>query len=117
MIVLTCLTVWGLQKRQRYGKWLAVSFLTGAMIVGIIDSPLPRGLKVIYLSIIPSRGHLPDPLAECNHPFGDLTYFCGYESYQQLGWKIISDLLPSLVLGFLAFRLLYSHAAKRFFHK
>jgi hypothetical protein len=117
VIVLACLTVWGLQKRKRYGKWLAVSFLTGAMIVGIIDSPLPRALKVIYLSIIPSRLTLPDPLAACNHPFGDLTYFCGYESYQELGWKIISDLFPSLVLGFLVFRLLYSHAAKRFFHQ
>lgn len=116
IVVPACLTFWGLQKRQRYGKWLAVSILIGAMIVGILDSPLPRTLEVIYLSTISNRGTLPDPLDACNHPFGDLTYFCGYESYQELVWKIISDLVPSLILGFLAFRLLYSHAAKRFFH-
>lgn len=117
LIVLACLTVWGLQKKQRYSKWLAVSFLTGEMILGIIDSPLPKAIELIYLSVILSRGALPDPRDACNHPFGDLTYFCGYESYQALMLKIISDLLPSLILGFLAFRLLYSHAAKRFFHK
>lgn len=117
MIVATGLAIWGLQKRQRYGKWLAVSLLIGAMIVGIIDSPLPRAIQVIYLSTIPTRVPLPDPLVACNHPFGNLTYFCGYESYQALVWKIISDLAPSLILGFLAFRLLYSHAAKRFFQK
>lgn len=117
MIVLACLAVWGMQKRQRYGKWLAVSFLIGAMIVGIMDSPLPRFLQVIYFSIISSRGSLPDPLDACNHPFGDLTYFCGYKSYQELMLKIVSDLFPSLVMGFLTFRLLYSHAVKRFFQK
>jgi hypothetical protein len=116
MNILACLTIWGLQKRQHYGKWLAVGFLTGAIILGMIDSPLLWSLRVIF-SIIPNRGNLPNPLDACNHPFGNLTYLCGYESYQELGWKIISDLLPFLILGFLAFRLLYSHAAKRFFHK
>lgn len=117
MLAFAGLAFWGLQQRQRYGQWMAVILLAGAMIVGIVDSPLPRALRVLALSLFSGGGSLPDPLQACNHPFGDLTYLCGYASYHQLAWEITSDLLPSLLLGFLAYRLLYGHPARRFFQR
>ena len=34
-LALLFLTVWGLQKRKNYGKWLAVSLLVCGMVVGL----------------------------------------------------------------------------------
>lgn len=116
VIVLAGLTFWGLQRRRRYGQWLGAVLLIAAMVVGVFESPLPRALQVMLLSLL-SGGGLPDPLQACNHPFGGMTYLCGNASVPALGWRIISDLFPSLLLGVLAARLLGSDAARRFFHQ
>ncbi len=117
VIVLAGLTFWGLQTGRRYGQWLAVTLLIAAVVVGISDSPLPRALNVVLLSLLSGGGGLPDPLQACGHPFGGMTYLCGYSSYAALAWRVIADLLPSLLLGVLAVRLLRSDAARRFFHQ
>jgi hypothetical protein len=115
MLACALLAFRGLQTRRRYGQLLAVTLLAGSMVVGVSDSPLPRALRVVALSITPGGGPLPDPLEACAHPFGNLTYLCGYADYPQLLWAIGSDLLPSLLVGVLAFRLLFGDAARRFF--
>lgn len=116
-LVLVFLTFWGLQKRKRYGKWLAVSLLIGGMVAAIAES---HSLQLIYRSITQWQP-LPDPPYECWESDELLTIrrrqSCGYSSYQELALRIILDALPALLLGFLAVRLLYSHAAKRFFHE
>jgi hypothetical protein len=120
VIVLAGLTFWGLQTGRRYGQGLAVTLLIAAVVVGISDSPLPRALNVVLLSLLSllsGGGGLPDPLQACGHPFGGMTYLCGYSSYAALAWRVIADLLPSLLLGVLAVRLLGSDAARRFFHQ
>ncbi|MEE3717064.1 hypothetical protein V2H45_09935 [Tumidithrix elongata RA019] len=113
--VMLFLTFWGLQKRKRYGKWLAVSFLIGGMVTAIPKSP---SLQLIYRSIVQWRP-LPTPPYECwqKEPLSISSYSCGYSSYPELVIRIISEILPALLLGFLAFQLLYSPAAKLFFHK
>lgn len=116
MLACALLAFWGLQTRRRYGQLLAATLLAASMVVGFIDSPLLRALQVFALTITPGGGPLPDPLEACGHPFGNLTYLCGYASYPQLLWAIGSDLLPSLLVGVLAFRLLFGDAARRFFH-
>jgi hypothetical protein len=115
MLACALLAFRGLQTRRRYGQLLAVTLLAGSMVVGLGDSPLPRALRVVALSITPGGGPLPDPLVACAHPFGHLTYLCGYASYAQLLWAIAADLIPSLLVGVLAFRLLFGDAARRFF--
>jgi hypothetical protein len=115
MLACALLAFRGLQTRRRYGQLLAAALLAGSMVVGVVDSPLPRALRVVALSITPGGGPLPDPLQACGHPFGHLTYLCGHASYPQLLWAIAADLLPSLLVGVLAFRLLFSDAARRFF--
>ncbi len=115
VIVLAGLTFWGLQRRRRYGQGLGAILLIAAMVVGVFESPLPRALRVMLLSLLPGGGGLPDPLQACNHPFGVMTYLCGHSSYPALAWRIIADLLPALLLGVLAVRLLCSDAARRFF--
>ncbi len=114
--VLVLLTFWGLQKRKRYGKWLAVNLLIGGLVVGLAKSHI---FQLIYYSII--QWHpLPIPPYECWEKaalFGNSIDSCGYKNYRELVWRIISDILPSVILGCLAFRLLYGHAAKQFFHK
>lgn len=116
MLIATFLAFWGLQKRSPYGKWLAVSFLIAATVIFMAgQQPLHGALRLIFQATIHGQP-LPNPLRECNHPFGNLTYFCGYQSYQALALKVVFDTLPSLLLGFLAFRLLFSQAVKRFFH-
>lgn len=111
VIVLAGLTVWGLQRRRRYGQRLGAILLIAAMVVGVFESPLPRALHVMLLS----GGGLPDPLQACTHPFGGMTYLCGHSSYPALAWRVIADLLPTLLMGVLAVRLLGSDAARRFF--
>jgi len=115
VLVLAGLTFWRLQRRRRYGQWLAVTLLIAAMVVGVVESPLPRALGVLLLSLFPGGGGLPDPLLPCGHPFGGMTYLCGHSSYPALAWRISADLLPSLLLGVLAWRLLGSKAARQFF--
>jgi hypothetical protein len=114
-IVLAGLTFRGLQRRRRYGQWLAASLLIAAMVVGVFESPLPGALRVMLSSLLPDGGGLPDPLLPCGHLFGGMTYLCGHSSVPALAWRIIADLLPSLLLGVLAVRLLGSDAAIRFF--
>lgn len=112
------LTFWGLQKRKRYGKWLAVSLLMGGTISAIAES---HSLQLIYHSIIQWRP-LPAPPYECWEKrdlitrFSNRRQFCGYSSYRELVGRIVSEVLPALILGYLAVRLLYSRAAKNFFH-
>ena len=115
VIVLAGLTFWGLQRRRRYGQRLGAILLIAAMVVGVSESPLPRALHVMLLSLLSGGGGLPDPFQACNHPFGGMTYLCGNASVPALGWRIISDLLPTILLGVLAVRLLFSEAARRFF--
>lgn len=115
VIVLAGLTFWGLQTGRRYGQGLAVTLLIAAVVVGISDSPLPRALNVLLLSLLSGGGGLPDPLLPCGHPFGGMTYLCGFSSHAALAWRVIADLLPSLLLGVLAVRLLCSDAARGFF--
>jgi hypothetical protein len=117
VIVLAGLTFWGLQKGRRYGQWLGAILLIAAVVVGLSDSPLPRALNVVLLSLLSGGGGLPDPLLPCGHPFGGMTYLCGHSSYLALAWRVIADLLPTLLLGVLAVRLLGSDAARRFFHQ
>jgi hypothetical protein len=109
-------TFWGLQKRKRYGKWLAVNLLIGGLVVGLAKSHI---FQLIYHSI--TQWHsLPAPPYECwkrEYLFGNSSDSCGYKNYRELVWRIISDTLPSVILGFLAVRLLFGHAAKQFFHK
>jgi hypothetical protein len=107
-LLLICLTFWGLQTRKRYGKWLAVSLLMGGMVVAIAES---HSFQLIYRSITEWQP-LPAPPHECWE--GDSS--CGYSSYLELALRIVSDLLRAMLLGFLAARLLYSDAAKQFFH-
>ncbi len=113
ILVLLGLTFWGLQKRKRYSKWLAVSFLIGSMIVAIAQSPL---LQLIYTSV--TQGQSLPASYECWKEDG-LSYIsrsCGYSSYPEMVQRIVLDILPAMLLGFLAVRLLYSDAAKRFFY-
>ncbi len=110
------LTFWGLQKRKRYGKWLAVSLLIGGLVAGLAES---RMLQLIYHSIAQWQP-LPAPPYACwekEHSFSRISHFCGYKSYQELVRRIISDILSASLLGFLAVRLLYSRDAKQFFRK
>jgi hypothetical protein len=114
--LLVLLTFWGLQKRKRYGKWLAVSLLIGGSVVGLAKSHM---FQLIYHSITQWRP-LPVPPYECwKREFlaGNFMDSCGYKSYGELVWRIISEALPSVILGLLAVRLLFGHAAKRFFHR
>jgi heme/copper-type cytochrome/quinol oxidase subunit 4 len=113
MLVLLLLAFWGLQKRKRYGKWLAVALLVGGMVVAITEG---HSLQLIYRLITQGQA-LPAPPYECWKSDG-LSYgswSCGYSSYPELGLRIISDIVPALFLGFLLARLLSSPAAKRFF--
>jgi hypothetical protein len=85
----------GLQTRRRYGQRLAAALLAGSMVVGILDSSLPGVLRAVTISSARGGGTLPDP---------------------QQAWTILASLVPPLLAGFLAFRLLFSEAARRFFH-
>jgi len=108
------LTFWGLQKRKRYGKWLAVSLLVGGMVVGIFES---NSFQLIYHSITQWQP-LPAPPYECwekNSSFNPISPSCGYHSYGELFFRIVLEVSPALLLGFLAVRLLCSDAVKRFF--
>lgn len=114
VLAITCLAFWGLQKRKRYGKWLAVSFLVGGMVIVIVESPL---FQLIYYSITQWQP-LPAPPYECwkkSSSVSMISYPCGYNSYGELIVRLISESVPALLLGFLAVRLLYSDASKRFF--
>jgi hypothetical protein len=113
--VLVLLTFWGLQKRKQYGRWLAVILLVGGMVVAIADS---HTLQLIYRSITQWQP-LPAPPYECwekEHAFSPISYSCGYKTYQELALRISLDVIPALLLGFLAARLLYSRPAKLFFN-
>ena len=105
---------WGLQKRKRYGKWLAAILLIGGAVSVISES---RSLQLVYRSL--TQWHpLPAPPYECWESgalLGNTRILCGYSSYRELALKIIVDLLPALLLGFLSVRLLFGRAAKRFF--
>lgn len=108
------LTFWGLQTRKRYGRWLAVSMLIGGMIVAIAES---HSFHLIYRSITQWQP-LPAPPYDCwekQHPFDNISYSCGYQTYPGMVARLTADILPALILGFLATRLLFSAAAKRFF--
>lgn len=108
------LAFWGLQKRKRYGQWLAVILLFVGMVAVIAESPY---LKLIYHSITQWRP-LPTPPYECwkkEFSFSSISYWCGYKSYRELVFMIILECLPAGLLGFPAIRLLYSEAAKQFF--
>lgn len=113
-LAIAFLTFWGLQKRKRYGKWLAVSLLVAATVIGIAES---HSVQLIYHSIIQWQP-LPAPPYECwkkKYSFDSISYSCGYKSYGEFMLTLASETLPALLLGFLAMRLLYSDAAKRFF--
>lgn len=109
------LIFWGLQKRKHYGKWLAVSLLIGLMIPMISEGHL---LRLVGRSIIQWRP-LPTPPYLCWEPLdpldGNSQDSCGYSSYLGLAVLITSDVLPAMLFGWLAARLLFSNAAKRFF--
>jgi uncharacterized membrane protein len=112
-LAITFLAFWGLQKRKRYGKWLAVSLLVVGMVAVIIESHF---LKLIYHSITQWQP-LPAPPYECWEKEFEWSfrYSCGYRSHQELLSRFISEVFTPLILGFLAARLLCSEAAKRFF--
>lgn len=114
MLVLLGLTFWGLQKRKRYSKWLAVSFLIGGMIAVMAQRPL---LRLIYDSVTQAQP-LPSSY-ECWKEDG-LSYIsrpCGYSSYPEMVQRVVLDILPAILLGFLVVRLLGSDAVKRFFYE
>ncbi|MCM1984953.1 hypothetical protein [Lyngbya confervoides] len=113
-IALNFLAFWGLQRRKRYGKWLAVSLLVAGMVVVIVESPY---FNLLFHSITHWQP-LPVPPYECwenSVGYSNERYFCGYENYQQLALRSISEAFPALILGFLAVRLLYGEPARRFF--
>lgn len=115
-LAITFLAFWGLQKRKRYGKWLAASFLVGSMVIVIVEIPL---VQLIYHSITQWQP-LPAPPYECwkkDSPLSLISHSCGYKSYGELVARLTSESLPALLLGFLTVRLLRSDAAKRFFQQ
>lgn len=109
------LAFWGLQKRRRYGKWLAVSLLISSM-AGMLTKSDP--IQLIYRSITQWQ-LLPAPPYQCwkGELGSSIEYSCGYDSYLELMLRGISDILPALFPGFLAMRLLYSMDVKRFLHR
>jgi hypothetical protein len=112
---LAAVTFWGLQKRRHYGKWLAVILLIGGAVTTAKKSDF---LQLVYRSITQWQP-LPTPPYECWKSSlldGNTSQSCGYSSYSELEIGIALDLLTTLFLGYLAVSLLYSDAAKRFFH-
>ncbi|MBM0743316.1 hypothetical protein JOY44_17130 [Phormidium sp. CLA17] len=108
------LTIWGLQKRKLYGKWLAIAFLLFAVLVAITRSSY---FQLIYRALT-SGISLPAPPYDCwKGSVGEVEQrYCGYSSYVDLGLRGALDILfPASVLGFLASRVAFGHAAKRFF--
>ncbi len=112
---LLLLTFWGLQTRKCYGRWLAVSMLIGGIIVAIAEN---HSFHLMYRSITQWQP-LPAPPYECwekEHSFSNFSQSCGYETYPGMAARFLVDFLPPLFLGFLATRLLFSSAVKRFFY-
>jgi hypothetical protein len=112
-VALLFLTLWGLQTRTLYGKWLAAALLLLGMITVIAQS---HSFQLIARSITQWQP-LPAPPYECweNEHLSLIQRSCGYSSYPGFVVNIISDGLPAGLLGLLAMRLLYGDAAKRFF--
>lgn len=103
----------GLQRRRRYGQWLAVGFLLVAMVGLFRDSPY---FQLVYRSV--SQGiPLPSPPYECwQDELGGVTQtFCGYSSYSDLILRGGLDLLPNSLVGLLALRLARGRSARQFF--
>ena len=108
------LAIWGLQKRTRYGKWLAIIFLLCAMVIS-----MTRGsyFQLIYQAIT-SGMPLPTPPYDCwqSSAMKVEQDYCGYSSYVDLGLRTALDILfPASLLGFLAIRVRSGLAATRFF--
>ncbi len=107
-------TFWGLQRRRQYGRWLAVGFLVVGMFGLITNSPY---FQLVYRSV--SQGvPLPLPPYKCwQNELGGVTQkFCGYSSYLDLVLRGSLDiLLPNLLVGLLALRLVRGRSAQQFF--
>ncbi|MGG6297012.1 hypothetical protein ACQ4M4_21665 [Leptolyngbya sp. AN02str] len=116
VLIISLITFWGLQTRKHYGKWLAVSFLIGIGIAAIAQT---NSFSMIYQFITQGKPFPAPPYAcwDQQDLLSPVSYSCGYDSYGGLVLRIISDALPALIFGFLAMRILYSSAAKQFFHR
>ncbi|PSB20325.1 hypothetical protein C7B65_07720 [Phormidesmis priestleyi ULC007] len=107
------LAFWGLQNRKQYGRWLGAIILVASMVVGITRS---HYFQLFYGAVFEGQP-LPVPPYKCwetNVLKVDQTS-CGYSSYSDLVLQGVLDLFPDILLGFLALRLIFGRAVKRFF--
>jgi uncharacterized membrane protein len=111
--LLMSLAFWGLQKRKQYGRWLGVIILVASTLVSITRS---HYFQLFYDAIVEGQS-LPVPPYECwkiRLANVDQTS-CGYSSYSDLALRSLFDILPQILLGLLAWRLISGRPVKRFF--
>ena len=109
------LAFWGLQNGKQHGRWLGAIILVASMVVGMTRSPY---FQLVYGAVFEGQP-LPVPPYECWETsvlkVGQTS--CGYSSYSDLALRGVLDLFPNILLGFLALRLIFSRAVKRFFNQ
>jgi hypothetical protein len=109
----------GIQQRRSYGRWLSVALLV-LVVVGAIDKTGESGaLQIIGQALV--RGQLPPVEGKLTDEFSFDNYFPIYKGYPDLARHALGDMLSdflSVVLPvFLAMRLVFSLAVKRFFQQ
>jgi hypothetical protein len=109
----------GIQQQKSYGRWLSMAILV-LVVVGSIDKIGESGaLQIIGQALV--KGQLPPVEGKLTDDFNFDNSFPIYKGYPDLArhalGDMLSDSLTVVLPGFLATRLVFSVAVRRFFQQ